>query len=108
MNWLTNVRLPNPLLTNPENNLWRIELNEQQIIHSVVPMSSNHESLEEEEDWMGDFLSPMAIDLQINGGLGLAFSELEFQDLPKLYALFFVRASLERWRRSNMSNDSYM
>ena len=38
-------------------------------------------------DWQGDWLSPMGVDLQINGGLGLAFPELTAADLPRLEAL---------------------
>jgi N-acetylglucosamine-6-phosphate deacetylase len=39
------------------------------------------------EDWGGDWLSPPGVDLQINGGLGLAFPELTASDLPRLEAL---------------------
>ena len=39
------------------------------------------------ENWDGDWLSPMGVDLQMNGGLGLAFSELTPKDLPRLFAL---------------------
>ncbi|MGL5079025.1 MAG: N-acetylglucosamine-6-phosphate deacetylase, partial [Waterburya sp.] len=35
-------------------------------------------------DFAGDWLSLGGIDLQINGALGLAFPDLELQDLPKL------------------------
>ncbi len=35
-------------------------------------------------DLNGDWLSLGGVDLQINGGLGLAFSDLEAKDLPKL------------------------
>jgi N-acetylglucosamine-6-phosphate deacetylase len=35
-------------------------------------------------DLQGDWLSLGGIDLQINGGLGLAFPDLEIKDLPKL------------------------
>ena len=35
-------------------------------------------------DLGGDWLSLGGVDLQINGGLGLAFPDLEFKDLPKL------------------------
>ncbi len=35
-------------------------------------------------DLQGDWLSLGGVDLQINGGLGLAFPDLEFTDLPKL------------------------
>jgi N-acetylglucosamine-6-phosphate deacetylase len=36
------------------------------------------------DDWGGDWLSPAGVDLQINGGLGLAFPELTPADLPRL------------------------
>ena len=39
------------------------------------------------ENWIGDWISPRAIDLQINGGLGLAFPELTPSDLPRLVKL---------------------
>ncbi len=35
-------------------------------------------------DFGGDWLSLGGVDLQINGGLGLAFPDLELKDLPKL------------------------
>ena len=35
-------------------------------------------------DFNGDWLSLGGVDLQINGGLGLAFPDLELKDLPKL------------------------
>ncbi|MGB7564998.1 MAG: N-acetylglucosamine-6-phosphate deacetylase, partial [Prochlorococcaceae cyanobacterium] len=39
------------------------------------------------DDWRGDWLSPGGVDLQINGGLGLAFPELQERDLPRLLEL---------------------
>ena len=39
------------------------------------------------ENWNGDWISPRGIDLQINGGLGLAFPELTPNDLPRLVEL---------------------
>ncbi len=85
MRWLINVRLPNPSLAISETDVWGIHLNDNEIIESVVPIS---DALQVSgEDWQGDFLSPMGIDLQINGGLGLAFPELTFNDLPKLFSL---------------------
>ncbi|MFM8525172.1 MAG: N-acetylglucosamine-6-phosphate deacetylase [Cyanobacteriota bacterium] len=39
------------------------------------------------EDWGGDWISPMGVDLQINGGLGLPFPELQTSDLPRLREL---------------------
>ena len=37
--------------------------------------------------WGGDWISPRGVDLQINGGLGLAFPELTPADLPRLLEL---------------------
>ena len=85
MHCLTNIRLPDPLITNSESNYWRVYLNENEIIDSILPMSADFELLG--EDWKGDFLSPRAVDLQVNGGLGLAFPELTFEDIPKLLSL---------------------
>ena len=39
------------------------------------------------ESWHGDRLSHRGVDLQINGGLGLAFTELSEPDLPRLLEL---------------------
>ena len=39
------------------------------------------------ECWGGDWISPRGVDLQINGGLGLAFPELTKADLPRLNKL---------------------
>ena len=36
------------------------------------------------EDWSGDWLSPMGIDLQINGGLGITFSDLTDKDFDQM------------------------
>ena len=39
------------------------------------------------ECWGGDWISPMGLDLQMNGGLGLSFTELMINQLPKLLRL---------------------
>ena len=88
MPWLTNVRLPDPVLTTSQTNVWRIQLNQNQIIQSISQISDQCDI--PGEDWKGAFLSPMAVDLQINGGLGLAFPELTFKDLPKLFSLLDI------------------
>ena len=85
MNCLTNIRLPDPLITNSESNYWRVYLNDNHIIDSILPMSKDFEF--SGEDWKGDFLSPRAVDLQVNGGLGLSFPDITFEDLPKLCCL---------------------
>jgi N-acetylglucosamine-6-phosphate deacetylase len=85
MRWLTHVRLPGL------EGLWRLGLDDGQHISSVQALAAGSDAAG--EDWGGDWLSPMGVDLQINGGLGLPFPELVEADLPRLQAL------LERlWR----------
>ena len=84
MRRLIHVRLPKPKSID-DANCWCVLLDDQDIIHSFKPME--HGSAMAGENWEGDWLSPMGIDLQINGGLGLSFPELTFDDLPKLLEL---------------------
>ena len=86
MRRITNIRLPR----RPDGEdrsapgLWCIELDDQQRIGAIRPMEHSAEAA---DDWQQDWLSPMGIDLQINGGLGLAFPELSTDDLPRLLDL---------------------
>ena len=66
-------------------------LDDQQRIQAIEPMvagaagpTDNHVG---GTSWNGDWISPRGIDLQINGGLGLAFPELTPADLPRLLQL---------------------
>jgi N-acetylglucosamine-6-phosphate deacetylase len=82
LRWLSNVRLPGA------DGLWRIGLepaSDGPRIAALRPLPPG--SAAAGEDWGGDRLSPAAIDLQINGGLGLAFPELTEADLPTLLRL---------------------
>jgi N-acetylglucosamine-6-phosphate deacetylase len=79
MRWLSSVRLP------AEEGLWRIGVDRQGLIRQVQPLAAS--SAAAGESWAGDLLSPRGIDLQINGGLGLAFPELTPNDLPRLLEL---------------------
>jgi len=79
MRWLSSVRLP------AADGLWRIGVDGTKRITAVHPLPPGSSSAG--EDWHGDWLSPMGVDLQINGGLGLAFPELSSSDLPNLLAL---------------------
>ncbi|MFM8674931.1 MAG: N-acetylglucosamine-6-phosphate deacetylase [Vulcanococcus sp.] len=82
MRWLSNVRLPG------REGLWRIGLepdSEGPHIAVVQPLPTG--SAAAGDDWGGDWLSPGGVDLQINGGLGLAFPELQEGDLPRLLEL---------------------
>ena len=80
MRWLSNIRLPEG---GPQ--LWRIGLDGQNQIAAVQALAPG--SAAAGADWQGDWLSPGGVDLQINGGLGLAFPELGDADLPQLEAL---------------------
>jgi N-acetylglucosamine-6-phosphate deacetylase len=79
MRWLTNVRLP------AMPGLWRIVVDADDCIRELEVLPSG--SAAAGENWQGDWLSPMGVDLQINGGLGLAFTELRSADLPRLAEL---------------------
>ena len=84
MRRITNVRLPNPK-SNCQGDFWWVLLDDEDIVIAVHPMENG--SAMSGENWRGDWLSPMGIDLQMNGGLGLAFPELTIEDLPKLFDL---------------------
>ena len=79
MRWLTNVRLP------ACPGLWRIALDGDGYIARLEPLPEG--TVASGDDWGGDWLSPGGVDLQINGGLGLAFPELQAGDLPTLLEL---------------------
>jgi N-acetylglucosamine-6-phosphate deacetylase len=79
LRWLTNLRLPG------HHGRWRLGLDGDGCIAQLQPLPAGTAAAG--EDWGGDWLSPAAVDLQINGGLGLAFPELHEGDLPTLLAL---------------------
>jgi N-acetylglucosamine-6-phosphate deacetylase len=98
MRWLTNVRLPQARrCRHGESGLWRVGLQTPEaaaashggeaidVITALEPIVPGAAAAG--ESWDGDWLSPMGVDLQINGGLGLAFPELRPADLPRLAAL---------------------
>ncbi len=84
---LINIRIPGPLDNSLIEKLWCIEVNENDEICSLKPMTCLQGIPIKGEDWYGDWLSPRGIDLQINGGLGLSFTDLNFEQLPQLNAL---------------------
>ena len=85
MRWLSNVRLPQAgRCRHGDGQRWRIG-HEAGVIQVVEPIPAG--SAAAGDDWNGDWLSPMGVDLQINGGLGLAFPELTAADLPRLQEL---------------------
>ena len=85
MRKITNIRVPQPDKNEDENNLFSLILDEYGIIQSIDKSSKWDSSYD--EDWCGDWLSPRAIDLQINGGLGISFTDLTFNKIPKLLTL---------------------
>ena len=84
MHRITNVRLPAPL-PGERDQRYSVDLDDQGLICRIDAMDA--EGQQANEDWNGDWLSPRGVDLQINGGLGLAFPELTPVDLPRLEEL---------------------
>jgi N-acetylglucosamine-6-phosphate deacetylase len=62
----------------------RIVVNQLGIIENILPMADDYPQENQVLDLQGDWLSLGGIDLQINGGLGLAFTELGAKDINKL------------------------
>jgi N-acetylglucosamine-6-phosphate deacetylase len=85
MDRITNVRLPQRPGRDDRPGLWWLELDDDRLILDLGRMPER--GAMEGQNWRGDWLSPMGIDLQINGGLGLAFPELTEKDLPRLLQL---------------------
>lgn len=85
MRKITNIKVPQPDKSEDENNLFSLILDEHGNILSI-DKSANRES-SYDDDWCGDWLSPRAIDLQINGGLGISFTDLNFNKIPNLLTL---------------------
>ena len=85
MRKITNIKLPEVEKGEEENNLYSLVLDEDGIIISIDKSSKKQSNYD--EDWDGDWLSPRAIDLQINGGLGISFTDLTFNEIPKLLKL---------------------
>ena len=86
MPWLTNVRLPlERACGHGRQRRWRVGIDDDGVITALEPLDAGSHAAG--EDWGGDWLSPMGVDLQINGGLGLAFPELTDADLPRLEQL---------------------
>ena len=85
MRRITDVRLPHRPGSHEPAGLHWLTLNDQDLITATGPMPAGGAMAG--ESWNGDTLSRRGIDLQINGGLGLAFTELSERDLPRLLEL---------------------
>jgi len=86
MRWLSNVRLPQAKsCSHGAQQRWRVGLDRSNQIEAIEPIAPGGAAAG--IDWQGDWLSPGGVDLQINGGLGLAFPELNSSDLPRLLEL---------------------
>ena len=85
MRRITNIHLPEAYSFPKGVGLWSISLDDKGMILSLDPIPLG--SAVAGEDWEGDWLSPRGIDLQINGGLGISFSDLNFKDIPILKEL---------------------
>ena len=78
---IINARLPG------FNNQQTIEINSHNKIQAIAPSETKIFQLDtagKVVDIKGDWLSLGGIDLQINGGLGLAFTDLEAKDISKI------------------------
>ena len=84
MRRITDVRLPHPLLGDTDQR-HTLTLDQNLNIQAIQRMAAG--DAEAANNWKGDWISPRGIDLQINGGLGLAFPELTPADLPRLLQL---------------------
>ena len=86
MRRITDVRLPMPL-GQAADQRHTISLDSAGHIETIRPMAAGDARHQDTQSWEGDWISPRGIDLQINGGLGLAFPELTPADLPRLLQL---------------------
>ena len=85
MRRITDVRLPRRPGSHDPAGLHWLTLDDQGLITASGPMPRSGAMAG--ESWHGDMLSRRGTDLQINGGLGLAFTELAEGDLPRILEL---------------------
>ncbi|VEP18816.1 N-acetylglucosamine-6-phosphate deacetylase [Hyella patelloides LEGE 07179] len=64
--------------------LQNIVIDRQNIIEQITDKKIEIQPQDSVLDITGDYISLGGVDLQINGGLGLAFPDLEITDIPKL------------------------
>ena len=77
---LTNANLPG------YTGLQKVDIDNKGLIKTIISIDKNirEETKKPTLDIQGEWISLGGIDLQINGGLGLAFPDLEKKDLPQL------------------------
>ncbi|XTZ12130.1 MAG: N-acetylglucosamine-6-phosphate deacetylase, partial [cyanobacterium endosymbiont of Rhopalodia inflata] len=82
---LKNIRIINSKIPGYQESQ-QVSINSQGIIENISSMKTDLKSIQNEKilDLREDNLSLGGIDLQINGGLGLSFPEIEEKDLPML------------------------
>ena len=85
MRRITHVCLPHSTTKDGHSQQWWLQIDQQNRIVDLGLMPDG--SAIAGESWRGDVLSPMGVDLQINGGLGLPFPELTETALPQLLQL---------------------
>ncbi|MEJ6584679.1 MAG: N-acetylglucosamine-6-phosphate deacetylase [Synechococcus sp. ArSW.bin.68] len=85
MRRITHVCLPNSTTKAGHSQSWWLQIDKQDRIVDLGVMPNG--SAMAGESWRGDVLSPMGVDLQINGGFGLPFPELTEAALPQLLQL---------------------
>ena len=85
MRRITHVCLPNSTTKAGHSQPWWLQIDQQDRIVDLGVMPNG--SAMAGESWRGDVLSPMGVDLQINGGFGLPFPELTEAALPQLLQL---------------------
>ena len=85
MRRITHVCLPHSTSKDGHSQQWWLQIDQQDRIVDLGLMPDG--SALAGESWRGDVLSPMGVDLQINGGFGLPFPELTEAALPQLLQL---------------------
>ena len=85
MRRITHACLPHSTTKDGYSQQWWLQIDQQDRIVDLGLMPDG--SALAGESWSGDVLSPMGVDLQINGGFGLPFPELTEAALPQLLQL---------------------
>jgi N-acetylglucosamine-6-phosphate deacetylase len=81
--YIINARLPG------YKELQHIKISDRGIIEAINSVNNSSQKLENEKaiDVAGDWISLGGVDLQINGGLGLAFPDVTSKNIPQLWQI---------------------